>query len=133
MKNLVMSISICRQLVQLVDQFGVKKWSQIAKMLNGRVGKQCRERWHNHLRPNIRVFPLSSSPTIFHYIHIYILTKKHNFFIQLCFTVFQITQIYIHLYTCYIYIFSYSFIKKGVVVFTFSTRVTECMKIIAFQ
>ncbi|CAJ1780777.1 unnamed protein product [Sphenostylis stenocarpa] len=41
-------------LVQLVKRFGIKKWSQIARLLNGRVGKQCRERWHNHLRPNIR-------------------------------------------------------------------------------
>ncbi|KAG4951371.1 hypothetical protein JHK82_044279 [Glycine max] len=41
-------------LVQLVERFGFKKWSHIARLLNGRVGKQCRERWHNHLRPNIR-------------------------------------------------------------------------------
>ncbi|KAJ1412170.1 SANT/Myb domain [Sesbania bispinosa] len=43
-----------RVLVQLVKRFGLKKWSQMAKLLNGRIGKQCRERWHNHLRPNIR-------------------------------------------------------------------------------
>ncbi|XP_028772293.1 transcription factor MYB98 [Neltuma alba] len=43
-----------RMLVQLVERFGMKKWSQVAKALNGRVGKQCRERWHNHLRPDIR-------------------------------------------------------------------------------
>nr|KYP68959.1 Transcription factor MYB98 [Cajanus cajan] len=43
-----------RVLVQLVKRFGLKKWSQIARLLNGRIGKQCRERWHNHLRPNIR-------------------------------------------------------------------------------
>ncbi|KAK7339542.1 hypothetical protein VNO77_20216 [Canavalia gladiata] len=43
-----------RALIQLVKRFGLKKWSQIARLLNGRVGKQCRERWHNHLRPNIR-------------------------------------------------------------------------------
>ncbi|TKY50446.1 Transcription factor MYB98 [Spatholobus suberectus] len=41
-------------LVELVNQFGLKKWSQIAKLLYGRIGKQCRERWHNHLQPNIR-------------------------------------------------------------------------------
>lgn len=29
------------------------RWSEIAKELPGRVGKQCRERWHNHLRPDI--------------------------------------------------------------------------------
>ncbi|KAL0014343.1 hypothetical protein SO802_001412 [Lithocarpus litseifolius] len=38
----------------LVDRFGIKKWSQIARIITGRVGKQCRERWHNHLRPDIR-------------------------------------------------------------------------------
>nr|WRO64667.1 MYB transcription factor protein [Rosa persica] len=43
-----------RLLTKLVERHGIKKWSQIAKMLNGRVGKQCRERWHNHLRPDIR-------------------------------------------------------------------------------
>ncbi|CAK7328096.1 unnamed protein product [Dovyalis caffra] len=43
-----------RLLVHLVKQYGIKKWSQIAKMLEGRVGKQCRERWHNHLRPDIK-------------------------------------------------------------------------------
>ncbi|KAJ8775110.1 hypothetical protein K2173_020114 [Erythroxylum novogranatense] len=52
-----------RLLVQLVEQHGVKKWSQIARMLDGRVGKQCRERWHNHLRPDIRVSHPSSSIT----------------------------------------------------------------------
>ncbi|CAL5368205.1 unnamed protein product [Camellia sinensis] len=43
-----------RLLVQLVKEYGEKKWSHIARMLNGRMGKQCRERWHNHLRPDIK-------------------------------------------------------------------------------
>ncbi|XVE67900.1 hypothetical protein DITRI_Ditri09bG0025100 [Diplodiscus trichospermus] len=43
-----------RLLVQMVKKHGTKKWSQIASMLNGRMGKQCRERWHNHLRPDIK-------------------------------------------------------------------------------
>ncbi|KAJ9698636.1 hypothetical protein PVL29_007615 [Vitis rotundifolia] len=43
-----------RQLLRLVNEFGEKKWAQIAKKLGGRAGKQCRERWHNHLRPDIR-------------------------------------------------------------------------------
>uniref|UniRef100_A0A5B7BW22 Uncharacterized protein n=1 Tax=Davidia involucrata TaxID=16924 RepID=A0A5B7BW22_DAVIN len=30
------------------------KWSVIAKSLPGRIGKQCRERWHNHLNPDIK-------------------------------------------------------------------------------
>ncbi|KAF8037571.1 hypothetical protein BT93_B0452 [Corymbia citriodora subsp. variegata] len=40
--------------IMLVRKHGPKKWSQIARMLKGRCGKQCRERWHNHLRPDIK-------------------------------------------------------------------------------
>ncbi|XP_060206480.1 transcription factor MYB98-like [Lycium barbarum] len=43
-----------RNLINLVEKFGDRKWSQIAQMLKGRIGKQCRERWHNHLRPDIK-------------------------------------------------------------------------------
>ncbi|KAL7228307.1 hypothetical protein ACSBR2_007090 [Camellia fascicularis] len=43
-----------RLLVQLVKEYGEKKWSHIAQMLNGRMGKQCRERSHIHLRPDIK-------------------------------------------------------------------------------
>ncbi|XP_009603629.1 transcription factor MYB98-like [Nicotiana tomentosiformis] len=43
-----------RLLIHLVEKFGVRKWSQIAQLLKGRIGKQCRERWHNHLRPDIK-------------------------------------------------------------------------------
>ncbi|KAF8402687.1 hypothetical protein HHK36_010776 [Tetracentron sinense] len=50
-----------RLLVRLVKQYGVRKWAQIAENLVGRAGKQCRERWHNHLRPDIKVSSLSSS------------------------------------------------------------------------
>lgn len=38
---------------QLVDRYGPKKWTIIAHHLKGRIGKQCRERWHNHLNPDI--------------------------------------------------------------------------------
>ncbi|CAD5182608.1 unnamed protein product [Musa acuminata subsp. malaccensis] len=41
-------------LLSLSQRYGLKKWSHIAQMLHGRIGKQCRERWHNHLRPNIK-------------------------------------------------------------------------------
>ncbi|CAD8136117.1 unnamed protein product [Paramecium octaurelia] len=40
-------------LVKLVTNCGPKNWSQIAKHLPGRIGKQCRERFHNHLDPKI--------------------------------------------------------------------------------
>ncbi|KAH6779843.1 Homeodomain-like protein [Perilla frutescens var. hirtella] len=40
-------------LVELVGKSGEKKWSEIAERLPGRMGKQCRERWNNHLKPEI--------------------------------------------------------------------------------
>ncbi|KAF8115884.1 hypothetical protein N665_0025s0327 [Sinapis alba] len=40
-------------IVQLIQKYGPKKWSTIARFLPGRIGKQCRERWHNHLNPAI--------------------------------------------------------------------------------
>ncbi|KAI5435253.1 hypothetical protein KIW84_021897 [Lathyrus oleraceus] len=43
-----------RKLIRLVKENGERKWTQIAEKLEGRVGKQCRERWHNHLRPDIK-------------------------------------------------------------------------------
>ena len=46
-------------MVELVGKIGAKKWSQIAQQLPGRIGKQCRERWHNHLNPNINKNPWS--------------------------------------------------------------------------
>jgi len=33
---------------------GPHKWTYIAAHLPGRIGKQCRERWHNHLNPRIK-------------------------------------------------------------------------------
>lgn len=41
-------------MIELVQKFGPKRWSLIAKHLRGRLGKQCRERWHNHLNPDIK-------------------------------------------------------------------------------
>jgi len=41
------------KVVELVERYGQKKWSLIAKELKGRLGKQCRERWYNHLNPDI--------------------------------------------------------------------------------
>lgn len=37
-----------------MKKYGPKKWTLIAKHLRGRIGKQCRERWHNHLNPDIK-------------------------------------------------------------------------------
>jgi hypothetical protein len=38
-------------------KYGVKSWSFIARQLKGRLGKQCRERWYNHLNPDINKMP----------------------------------------------------------------------------
>lgn len=40
--------------MELVERYGPKKWTLIARHLKGRIGKQCRERWHNHLNPGIK-------------------------------------------------------------------------------
>jgi len=37
-----------------VNPDGIVKWSSIASQLPGRLGKQCRERWFNHLDPSIK-------------------------------------------------------------------------------
>ncbi len=42
-----------RRLRQLAEA-SPDNWNVIAASLPGRTGKQCRERWLNHLRPNIR-------------------------------------------------------------------------------
>ncbi|XP_059647042.1 transcription factor MYB3R-3 [Cornus florida] len=42
------------KITELVAKYGPTKWSIIAKSLPGRIGKQCRERWHNHLNPDIK-------------------------------------------------------------------------------
>jgi hypothetical protein len=42
-------------IVELVAKYGTKRWAQVgAHFGRKRTGKQCRERWHNHLDPNIR-------------------------------------------------------------------------------
>nr|XP_040050321.1 v-myb avian myeloblastosis viral oncogene homolog-like 2a [Gasterosteus aculeatus aculeatus]XP_040050322.1 v-myb avian myeloblastosis viral oncogene homolog-like 2a [Gasterosteus aculeatus aculeatus]XP_040050323.1 v-myb avian myeloblastosis viral oncogene homolog-like 2a [Gasterosteus aculeatus aculeatus] len=42
------------KIVELVEIYGTKYWSLIARQLKGRLGKQCRERWLNHLDPMIK-------------------------------------------------------------------------------
>ncbi|XP_061095338.1 myb-related protein A isoform X1 [Conger conger] len=43
-----------QRVIELVHKYGPKRWSIIAKHLQGRIGKQCRERWHNHLNPEVK-------------------------------------------------------------------------------
>lgn len=41
------------KLIELVGSFGPKNWSKISTYFELKAGKQCRERWHNHLNPRI--------------------------------------------------------------------------------
>ena len=58
-------------MIELVNKFGVRKWSIIGGYLPGRNGKQCRERWHNQLDPNICKSPWTIAEEE-------ILLKAHN-------------------------------------------------------
>ena len=41
-------------LLQLMrESQGKVRWSLVGKKMQGRSGKQCRERWHNHLSPEV--------------------------------------------------------------------------------
>jgi len=43
------------KLRELIDTYGtVGKWTEISREMETRSGKQCRERYNNHLNPNIR-------------------------------------------------------------------------------
>jgi hypothetical protein len=44
-------------MIALVEEHGTRHWTLIGSMLEGRSGKQCRERWHNQLDPNINKEP----------------------------------------------------------------------------
>ncbi|GMN61351.1 hypothetical protein TIFTF001_030443 [Ficus carica] len=44
-------------IIRMVEKLRFKKWSEMAKLLPGRIGKQCRERWHNQLNPDINKTP----------------------------------------------------------------------------
>ena len=44
-------------IILFVKQYGVKNWTKLASILPGRIGKQCRERWRNHLDPDINRNP----------------------------------------------------------------------------
>jgi hypothetical protein len=44
-------------LLQKVQEFGPHKWSNVATFLDNRTGKQCRERWIDHLDPAVNKGP----------------------------------------------------------------------------
>jgi hypothetical protein len=37
----------------LIKQYGSRNWKDISSRMPGRIGKQCRERWVNHLNPEV--------------------------------------------------------------------------------
>jgi len=41
-------------LVETVTKLGAHNWSRVASHLTARIGKQCRERWFNHLCPEVK-------------------------------------------------------------------------------
>lgn len=47
------------KLRMLVEKYSPKNWSFLAKIMGTRQGKQCRERWHNHLNPEIKKTPFT--------------------------------------------------------------------------
>ncbi|KAJ8904275.1 hypothetical protein NDN08_000798 [Rhodosorus marinus] len=48
-------------LLSLMEETKSKSWTLLAKQLHNRTGKQCRERWVNHLDPNINKNPWTAA------------------------------------------------------------------------
>ncbi|KAK8885456.1 hypothetical protein M9Y10_040904 [Tritrichomonas musculus] len=44
-------------IINFVHTYGCKSWTKLASLLPGRIGKQCRERWLNHLNPELNRGP----------------------------------------------------------------------------
>ncbi|KAK6947750.1 hypothetical protein RJ641_001223 [Dillenia turbinata] len=61
------------RVIELVEKCGRKKWSVIAKSLPGQIGKQCCERWYNHLHPTIKkdAWSRQEEAVIIHYHQLY--------------------------------------------------------------
>ncbi len=62
----------------LVEVHGSKAWSTIAAELPTRTGKQCRERWHNHLDPVRRHDDAASAVAARPDAHTYTLTPPRH-------------------------------------------------------
>ncbi|KAK8885141.1 hypothetical protein M9Y10_044270 [Tritrichomonas musculus] len=41
------------KIIQWVRTHGATSWTKLAEQMPGRIGKQCRERWHNGLNPDV--------------------------------------------------------------------------------
>ncbi|ODQ50740.1 hypothetical protein SAICODRAFT_42679, partial [Saitoella complicata NRRL Y-17804] len=47
------------KLLHLVSELGTEKWVTIAQRMQTRTGKQCRERYHNHINPSLTKAPFT--------------------------------------------------------------------------
>jgi hypothetical protein len=47
-------------IIQWIETNGPTKWANLVELLPGRIAKQCRERWCNHLDPAIKKDPWSA-------------------------------------------------------------------------
>ena len=45
------------QLIHAITELKIKKWGDVAKCVPTRSSKQCRDRWFNHLAPELRHEP----------------------------------------------------------------------------
>ena len=52
-KKHVWTVAEDAKLLSLVQGQGKVRWSMVGASMEGRSGKQCRERWHNHLSPDV--------------------------------------------------------------------------------
>merc|ERR1719453_142039 len=50
----IWSVAEDQKLRELVKQHSTKNWTLLAASLAPRTGKQCRERWFNHLADNLK-------------------------------------------------------------------------------
>lgn len=48
-----------KTILDYVNIHGAKNWTKLSKLLHGRIGKQCRERYKNHLDPSINHSPFT--------------------------------------------------------------------------
>ena len=63
-----------KNLILLVEKYGPEKWSYISSFLPERIGKQCRERWFNHLCPTVNKTSWSKEEEII----LYLMHKKYG-------------------------------------------------------
>jgi hypothetical protein len=55
-----------RYLCSLVVQYGTQSWTKLCQHFTNRTAKQCRERWHNHVDPNVKKVSVKIS---FYHLH----------------------------------------------------------------